>query len=123
MRLMTHLSFDGRCEEAFTLYAACLGGEITLMLRYRESALANTASDLGDRIVHATLQVGDQRLTGADVPADRYEQPRGFAVQLNVDTADDARRIFDTLAEGGVVQMPLQETFWAEWYGVVTDRF
>jgi PhnB protein len=123
MRFHTHLSFDGRCEEAFKLYERCLGGEITAMLKYGESPVAATVPELGDKIVHATLKVGDQSLTGADVPSDRYERPQGFAVQINIDDLDEAERIFNTLSEGGMVQLPLQRTFWAERYGMVTDRF
>ena len=35
----------------------------------------------------------------------------------------EARRVFDALAEGGAVQMPLDETFWSLAFGVVVDRF
>lgn len=35
----------------------------------------------------------------------------------------DAERLFTELAEGGIVRMPLQETFWAHRFGVLTDRF
>ena len=124
MRFNTHLLFDGRCEAAFRLYAECLRGEIRLMMPYGSSPLASTCSpELRDKIVHATLKVGDQTLTGADVASDAYERPRGFAVQLNLDNPDEARRIFGLLAQGGEVGMPLQETFWAQQYAVLTDRF
>lgn len=122
MRLMTHLSFNGECEAAFKLYAACLGGEIALMLTYGEAPGA-TDPGLKDKIAHATLKFGDQALTGVDVAAKQYEQPRGFALQLNVDDLDEAQRIFGMLAEGGRVQLSMQQTFWAERYGMVTDRF
>ncbi len=124
MRFNTHLAFDGQCEAAFRLYAECLGGEIKMMLPYGDSPLASSsAPELRDKIVHVTLKVGDQTLTGADVEHKAYERPRGFAVQLNLDDADTARRLFAVLAEGGEVRMPLQKTFWAEHYAVFTDRF
>jgi PhnB protein len=124
MRFNTHLIFNGQCEEAFKLYEECLGGEITLMLKYGNSPMAqSTPPDLRDKIVHANLNVGDQRLTGVDVPSTNYEKPRGFSVQLNIEGSADAQRIFDILAEGGNVVMPLQKTFWAAHYAVLTDRF
>jgi PhnB protein len=119
MRINTHLSFNGQCEAAFKLYAECLSGEITMMLTYGGSPLAATAPELGDKILHATLKLGDYVLTGADVPPNRYEKPQGFAVQLNIDNPGQAEAIFNTLLEGGTVQFPLQRTFWAERYGIV----
>ncbi len=35
----------------------------------------------------------------------------------------EADRVFNALAENGAVQMPIQETFWAVRFGMVTDRF
>jgi PhnB protein len=123
MRLIPHISFDGQCEAAFQVYAECLGGEISFMLRYGESPARAGHEDFADKIVHATLKVGEQTLTGVDVQPEVYEKPRGFSVQLNIDDAEEARRVFDALAEGGVVQMALQKTFWAEHFAVLTDRF
>lgn len=123
MRLITHIVFNGQCEAAFKVYAECLGGEITFLLTYAESPMAASAPDLADKIVHATLKLGDQTLTGVDVSAAAYEAPRGFNLQLNLNDAGDAQRIFETLAEGGEVRMPLQKTFWAEHFAVLVDRF
>ena len=68
MRLNPHLYFDGQCEAAFKLYAECLGGEITMRLTWGESPLASTLLGFDDKVLHATLKVGDGVLTGADVP-------------------------------------------------------
>jgi len=122
MELVTYLSFDGRCEEAFKLYERVLGGKITFMMRYGESPIA--AQMQAERlkwIYHATLEVGKCRLQGADVES--YQKPQGFNVSLNLKDADEAERIFKALAENGSVQMALQETFWAPRFGVVVDRF
>lgn len=43
--------------------------------------------------------------------------------QLTHPTATEARRAFEALAEGGKVTMPLGETFRAETFGMLTDRF
>ncbi len=122
MQPMTHLSFNGECAAAFRLYAECLGGEITFMLTYGESP-APSAPELKDKIAHATLKFGGQVLTGVDVAADKYERPQGFALQLNIESLDDAERIFNALAREGLVQFAMQQTYWAERYGMVTDRF
>jgi PhnB protein len=122
MQLITHLSFNGECEAAFKLYAACLEGEITTLLKYSDSPTPYSP-DSADKIFHATLKIGDQSLTGVDVTGNLYEKPRGFAVQLNISDMTKAQNIFAAFAEGGVVHMTIQPTSWAEGYGMVTDRF
>jgi PhnB protein len=124
MRLNTQLNFDGDCRTAFEFYAKCLGGKITMIMTYGESPMAKHVPP-GDhgKILHATLEIGDQRLTGADLPTGRYGKPQGFDVVLSLDSQQEAERIFAALADGGAEQMPLQETFWALRFGMVTDRF
>ena len=124
MQVSTHLTFAGNCQEAFTFYAHCLGGELPVMLTYGDSpAASEVPDDWRDKIVHATLTVGNTRLNGADVLPSQHQQPQGFFVLLQVDRVADARRIFDALAENGVVRMPIQKTFWSPAFGVVVDRF
>lgn len=76
----------------------------------------------GDIPAHATLVIGHIRLQGSDPAPGHYESPRGFCIMLHP-TERDAERLFTDLAEGGTVRMPLQETFWARRFGVLTDRF
>ena len=123
MQLAIHITFNGQCKDAFELYAKCLGGRITTLLTYGASPMASSAPDLADKVLHATLQLDGQRLTGVDVRPDAYEKPQGFAVQLNIDDSSQAILIFNTLASEGAVHLPLGKTFWAEHYGVLTDRF
>jgi PhnB protein len=123
MHFNAHLSFNGQCEEAFKLYEKCFGGNITLLLTYGSSPMASSFPGMENKIFHATFKNGAHMLTGADVPPDGYEKPQGFAIQLNIDNSDEAERIFNMLSEAGIVQLPLQQTFWAERYGMLTDRF
>jgi PhnB protein len=118
------LSFDGHCEAAFKFYERCLGGRIAFLLTWGNSPMAKEAPlEWGDKILYARLTVGDTALVGADALPKTYEPPRGFAIMLSLDDSQDAKRLFDALAEGGAVRVPLQETFWALRYGAVTDRF
>ncbi len=116
------LSFDGQCEAAFRFYERCFGGKIRLLLAWRDSPMAKDAPpEWGEKILHASLSVGDIVLSGADTLA--YERPRGFNVLLGLSDPVEAERLFHALAEDGTVTVPLQETFWAARYGWVTDRF
>lgn len=124
MKLTTSVSFDGRCEAAFEFYAAQLGGAIEYLLRWGQSPMvADVSSDWHDKILYARLALGPTDLVGADIPPQDFKPPQGFSVLLGVDTIDEAERIFDALADGGAVKMPLEERFWSARYGVVVDRF
>ena len=120
MKLTVHLTFAGRCEEAFRFYQSCLGGTIVTMLKYGDSPVEAPA-EWREKILHATLVAGDLVLAGAD-PVE-YVPPQGFFALLEVDEAAEAERLFGLLAEGGTVGMPLQETFWAARFGVLVDQF
>lgn len=111
-------------EAAFRFYAECLGGKITLMITYGDSPMAEqTPLAQRQKIIHATLALGEQRLTGGDVPRENYQKPQGFSLLLQIGDAAEAERIFNSLAQDGAVPMPLQETFWARRFGMVVDQF
>jgi len=76
-----------------------------------------------DKIMHARLTVGDETLMGSDAPPGRYEAMKGFSVTLGIADPADAERIFQALAQGGTVRMPIQPTFWAQRFGMLVDRF
>ena len=124
MQLNPHLNFNGECEAAFKFYEQCLGGKITFMMHYEGSPVADQVpAAWRNKILHATLRVGDEVLTGADVPPDRYQKPQGLSVIIGLKDPAEAKRIFQALAKDGNVQMPLQETFWATRFGMLIDRF
>jgi PhnB protein len=118
-----NLSFDGQCEAAFKFYEHCLRGKITLMLTWGDSPLAGEVPpEWNSKIVHATLVVGNTRFQGSDPAPGSYQSPRGFDMTLNA-REGDAERLFIDLAAGGAIRMPLQQTFWAVRFGLLTDRF
>jgi PhnB protein len=119
-----YLSFDGTCADAFRLYEKCLGGKIVFSQTYGESPMAAEAPpEWQNRIMHTSLSLGDGLLQGADSPPGQYRKPQGFTVALAMNDAAEAERVFEGLSEGGAVQMPLQETYWALRFGAVVDRF
>jgi PhnB protein len=124
VQLYPHLTFDGRCEAAFQTYAKLLGGEIVFLMRYEDTPMdLKVPPGFGGKVSHATFAAGGFMLSGSDAPPERYESPQGAAMQLNLSDPADAERIFDALSEGGTVQTPLQETFWAARFGALVDRF
>jgi PhnB protein len=123
MQLNPYLTFNGQCD-AFKFYEKCLGGKIEAMMTHAGTpAEQHVPPEWRNKILHARLTVGDQALMGSDAPPGRYEQPQGFSVSLNINDPREAERIFRALSENGKVQMPLQQTFWAERFGMCADRF
>jgi len=124
MRANPYLTFDGTCQEAFGTYADILGGEIVAMMTYEQSPIEGVApADWDNKIMHARLVFGDNVLMASDAPPGRFQKMQGVSVTLNFEDQAEAERVFIALAEGAVVTMPLEETFWAAKFGMLTDRF
>src|SRR5262245_14445852 len=118
------LGFSGSCGDALRRYAELLGGEIVYMKTYGDSPMTGQVPpDWQDKVWFARLRAGGVDITGGDVLPTDFEAPRGFSLVLNVDSTDEADRIYAGLAEGGEELMSLQETPWAPRYGVVRDPF
>lgn len=124
MQINPYLSFNGDCEAAFKLYEECLAGKLGPIFRYAGSPMADQVpADWQNKIMHASVAIGEQIVMGGDVAPDRYEKPRGFSLSLQLTSTTQAEQIFHRLAKDGTVLVPLEKTFWAALYGVVTDRF
>ena len=124
MQINPYLSFKGECEAAFNFYEQCLGGQLGPIFRYGGTPLADDVpADWSDKVMHGSVTVGGQVLMGGDVAPDRYEEPRGFSLSLQIKSAADARAHLSRTGQGGKVVVPLEKTFWAERFGMVVDRF
>jgi PhnB protein len=125
MKINPYLIFNGDCKAAFTFYAQALQGQIEMMMTFGESpAREHVPADLHNLIMHTRLLVGDQAIMGSDTTPDRpTDDMAGCSISLNVDSIDEAERVFNALKEDGSVQMPLEKTFWAARFGMLNDRF
>ncbi len=124
MQVSVHLTFNGNCREAMELYCKLMNGEILAMTTFGETpAGQDVPEDWQGKVVHATMSLGDITVATADIPPDRYQSSQGFNMFIEIENPDEASQVFARLAEGGEVQMPIQETFWAKRFGVVLDRF
>ena len=126
MAFRPYLAFNGNCREAFTRYQEIFGGELVLL------TMADTPADAGapppganaDAIMHAALMAGDALLMGADDMSGSFDGAvDGICVNCAVPDIAESKRVFDALAEGGEIQAPLEETFFAPAFGMCTDRF
>lgn len=121
--IQPYLFFDGRCEEAIGFYQRALGAELTMMMRNKDAPPGTLPPGSENRVMHATLKVGDGVLMASDGMAADGASFKGFALSLAYPTEAECRQRFDALAEGGRVDMPLGRTFWSAAFGMVTDRF
>ncbi|MBQ0753379.1 MAG: VOC family protein [Gammaproteobacteria bacterium] len=122
--MSTYLTFNGDCAKAMHLYADVLGGHIDAMMAFDDTpAKDHVPTDWQEKIMHSQLSIGRWKLMGCDAPPGMYNPPQGLNVQMDVDSVENAERIFASLAEKGKVVMPIEKTFWAERFGALVDRF
>jgi PhnB protein len=124
MKMNPYLTFAGNCEEAFKTYAKILGGKIEAMMPFEGTPSEEyVPAEWRKKIMHACLVFGDSMLMASDGPADQSEKMQGMSVALHPTEPAEAERLFNAFAEGGTVKMPLEETFWAQKFGMLVDRF
>lgn len=127
MNIAPQLAFNGDCKQAFEYYAALLRGEIVVMNTFGDNEdhelPPGSFAGAKDKVRFAEVRFGDRALRGNDVAADQFAPMRGFNLSLHVTNVDEARRIFEGLANGGTVTTALTKVDWADLFGMVTDRF
>ncbi len=124
MQVQPYLFFDGRCDEAIAFYREALGAEVTMLMRFKESPdPAMCPPGLGEKVMHASLRIGDATVLASDGRCDGEAKFQGFSLSLTVADEAEAERLFAGLSDGGQVQMPLAKTFFSPRFGMVADRF
>ncbi len=122
MRMHTYVNFAGNCAEAFRFYEQHLGASVQMMMTHADAPdQSRVPPDWKNAVLHARLSIAGTTLSGADIPS--AEPMRSAYLTLNVDSDDEAERLFAALADSGKVLMPLAETFFASRFGQVRDRF
>ena len=133
MKLIPFLDFRGQAHEALEFYAQALGGRVVSEMKYRDMPPMDDApagegcggSTSAEHVAHGQLESGGATLMAADGPDAGTGPGQGAMTTINVevDSVDEAERVFNALAEGGHVAMPLAETFWAHRWGFLVDRY
>ena len=124
MNVEPYLFFDGRCEQALEFYKKALGARVDAVIRYKENPEPKyNPPNADEKVMHALFRIGETKVMASDGNCQGKPSFQGFALTLNAADAAEAKRRFDALAEGGQIQMPLNETFFAKSFGMVADRF
>ena len=127
MPIQPYLFFEGRAEEAIDFYREALGAEVEMLLRFKDnpepSPECRMPPGIEDKVMHATLRVGDATVLVSDGGCEEKADFSGFSLSLTVADAAEAEKRFAALGEGGTVRMPLGRTFFSPAFGMVADRF
>ena len=123
-KIDNYLFFNGRCEEAVEFYRQALGAEVLMMMRFKDSPDKSTiAPGTENKIMHATLKIGETTLMASDGRCQGQPNFDGFSLSIPARNPDEAEKLFAALADGGKVGMPLGKTFFSPSFGMTEDKF
>ena len=124
MQIQPFLFFEGRTEEALEFYKGKLGAQVEFLMRYKDNPDPKyNPPNSGEKVMHSCFRVGDTQVMASDGNCTGKPSFQGFSLTFNAADEADAKRRFTALAEGGQVNLPLSETFFAKSFGMVADRF
>ncbi len=124
-----YLIFNGNCEEAFLFYKSVFGGEFPYIGRFKDMPAGGNIPELSEeesnRIMHVCLPIGQAVLMGSDSNSASGDVVFGgnMSISVNVESKQEADRIFNGLSAGGNAYMPMDDTFWGAYFGMFTDKF
>jgi PhnB protein len=123
---IAYLGFDGNCADAMRFYERALGGKLEVLMSGAESPMADQMpKEFAHRILHARLALpGGGLLYAGDAPANiPYEGIKGVSITVDYASVAEAEKVFNALAAGGQITMPMQAAFWAKRWGMLIDKF
>jgi PhnB protein len=125
--LSPYLFFAGNTEEAFTFYKSVFGGDFTSLLRYKDTPEGGGVPEKEkEKLMHVSLPVGKGHSIMAADPLDSMGQliaGNNFHLLLEAESKDEAEKLIKGLSAGGKVTMPLNDTFWGSYFGMLVDKF
>jgi PhnB protein len=127
MQVQPYLFFDGRCEEAIEFYRRTLGAEVKMLMRWKDCPekpnkdMVPPGSE--NKVMHASFRIGETEVMASDGRCQGKPSFQGFSLSVAAPNETEAKRLFNALADGGQVQMPLAKTFFSPSFGMLADRF
>jgi PhnB protein len=123
--IQPYLSFDGNCEEALNFYVKVFSGEKQNQMTWEESPMKNDVPDnWKKKIMHSNFKIrGDQLMASDTFPGKPVTKGDNVTLSVNFNKDEKIDNLFNELAAGGKIGMPLQKTFWGAYFGLLTDKF
>ncbi len=124
MHVQPYLDFNGRCDEALEFYKKAIGAKVGMLMRFKDAPDKSMISPGSEnKVMHAQFQVGDTVVMASDGRNSGKPNFQGIMLSISANTEAEADKIFNGLAEGGEVRMPLGKTFFSPRFGMVADKF
>ena len=124
MQVNSYLFFDGKCEEALEFYKSKLGAKVTALMRFKEAPdQTNMSPESKDKVMHSEFMVGETKILASDGYCKGAPKFDGFSLTIQCANDAEAEKLYKAVGEGGQVTMPLDKTFFASSFGMVTDKF
>lgn len=126
-----YLTFNGNCREAFDFYKSVFGGEYPYIGTFGEMPPSEEGKEISEeeknKIMHVSLPISKETiLMGSDTGgewASQFKAGNNFSISINAESKEEADTLFAGLSEGGMVTMPMADTFWGAYFGMFTDKF
>lgn len=126
-----YLTFDGNCEEAFLFYQSVFGGEFPYLARFKEMPPSDECPPIPEadqeKIMHISLPISAETVIMGSDSSEAFGKAtlkgNNFSLSVNAGTREEADRIYKALSPQGEVTMPMGETFWGAYFGMLTDQF
>lgn len=123
-----YLNFPGNTEEAFNFYKSIFGGEFVNLTRFKDTPEgAKLSAGDKEKLMHVSLPIGNgNALMGTDAiesMGHRITSGNNFHLSIETDSKEEATKYFNSLSAGGKITMPLADTFWGDYFGMLNDKF
>ena len=132
-KISTYLNFPRNTEEVFNFYKSVFGGDFIdgNINRFGEMPPMEGSPPLPEEdknlVMHVALPIlGDHLLMGSDAPESMgfiVNKGNNVYISIHTDTRAQADELFAKLAEGGVVELPMTDMFWGDYFGSFADKF
>jgi PhnB protein len=128
-RLQIYLNFAGNTEEAFNFYKEAFGGEFLSLVRFKDMPMEGFVlpKEAADKIMHISLPIGKDSILMASDSLEslghKLNQGNNVYIYMQPDSRKEADRLFNLLSAGGVVEMPMTDQAWGDYYGSFQDKY
>lgn len=124
-----YIHFNGNAEEAFTFYRSAFGGEFINLTRFKDMQTPELplSENEANNIMHIALPIGNSSvLMGSDTPSfmgKHNEQETRSKIAIAPESKEEADRLFHALSAGGTIEMPIADSPWGAYFGMLRDKY
>jgi PhnB protein len=122
-QIITYLTFNGNCREAMEFYQRCLGGELCFQTLGESPKTKKLPKYIKVHIVQASLKSDNLVLMGSDMTDEELLRGNSISILLDCNDEDRIKAYYNKLEADGKATHPLQETYWGELFGQLTDKY